>query len=72
MRPSESQRLGTITTGLNLSDPNAFVNKFLLGQDTNTNIAIAPNTAPSTAGQATFDLDQTKGHRLDHPDPAVS
>jgi hypothetical protein len=39
---------------------NAFVNKFLLGQDANTNIAIPPNTAPSTAGQATFDLDQTK------------
>jgi hypothetical protein len=39
---------------------NAFVSKFLLGKDANTDIAIPPDPNPHQAGQATFDLDQTK------------
>jgi glucuronyl esterase-like protein len=38
---------------------NAFVNKFLLGQDADTNIAIPPDANPHSAGQAVFDLDET-------------
>jgi hypothetical protein len=43
-----------------VSTANAFVSKFLLGKDANTNIAIAPDMNPHTAGQPVFDLDQTK------------
>jgi glucuronyl esterase-like protein len=39
---------------------NTFVNKFLLGQDADTNIAIAPDPNPHVAGQPVYDLDQTK------------
>jgi hypothetical protein len=39
---------------------NAFVDKFLLGKDDNTSIAIPTDPKPHTAGQATFDLDETK------------
>jgi hypothetical protein len=38
----------------------AFVNKFLLGQNDNTSIAIATDPQPHMAGQAVFDLDETK------------
>jgi hypothetical protein len=39
---------------------NAFVNKVLLGQNVDTNIAIAPDTNPHVTGQPVFDLDETK------------
>jgi glucuronyl esterase-like protein len=39
---------------------NTFVNKILLGQDADTNIAIAPDANPHVAGQPVFDLDETK------------
>jgi hypothetical protein len=39
---------------------NAFVSKFLLAQDADTNIAIPPDANPHTAGQAVFDLDESQ------------
>jgi len=39
---------------------NAFVSKFLLGQDADTNIAIAPDPNPHVAGQAIYDLDDAQ------------
>ncbi|MEY2931872.1 MAG: beta-xylosidase/endoglucanase, partial [Pseudomonadota bacterium] len=38
---------------------NAFANKVLHGQATDTNIAIPPDANPHTAGQAVFDLDES-------------
>jgi glucuronyl esterase-like protein len=38
---------------------NAFVSKFLLGQDADTNIAIPPDANPHVAGQAIYELDVT-------------
>jgi glucuronyl esterase-like protein len=38
---------------------NAFVSKFLLGQEADTNIAIPPDANPHVAGQAIYDLDET-------------
>jgi hypothetical protein len=38
---------------------NAFVNKFLLGQDADTKIAIPTDANPHTAGQPVYDLDES-------------
>jgi hypothetical protein len=37
----------------------AFANKFLLGQDVDTNIAIPTDSAPHSAGQPTYELDES-------------
>jgi hypothetical protein len=42
-----------------VSAATAYVNKFLLGQDADTNIAIPTDAMPHTAGQATYELDES-------------